>query len=111
MLFRADLLFCEGQCDARCTFILRGWSCASQHCSQAQEWDDEMIKVPNGVVCAAVNGEVFFKSGQSIRFWKSEEDSQKHPNEKGVQQTVVMCDAEVSQRSWILFTKSSMTSS
>ena len=30
-------------------------------------WCDEMIKVPNGVVCAAVNGEVFIESGQSIR--------------------------------------------
>ena len=37
-----------------------------------------MIKVPNGVVCAAVNGEVFFKSGQSIRPEKVKETVKTH---------------------------------
>ena len=37
-----------------------------------------MIKVPNGVVCAAVNGEVFFESGQSIRPGKVKETVKTH---------------------------------
>ena len=37
-----------------------------------------MIKVPNGVVCAAVNGEVFFESGQSIRPGKVKETVTTH---------------------------------
>ena len=39
---------------------------------------DEMVKVPNGVVCAAVNGEVFFESGQSIRPGKVKETVKTH---------------------------------
>ena len=58
------------------------WSCVSQHRSQAQEtWGDEMVKVPNGVVCAAVNGEVFFESGQSIRPGKVKETVKTHQRE------------------------------
>ena len=37
-----------------------------------------MIKVPNGVVCVTVNGDVFFESGQSIRLEKVKETVKPH---------------------------------
>ena len=49
-----------------------------------------MIRVPNGVVCVAVNGEVFFESGQSIRPGKRRRQSRR-TNERSAQQTVVTC--------------------
>ena len=70
----------QGQCtcDARCTFALRAGVAPVSIAVKHKSVDDEMIKVPNGVVCAAVNGEVFFESGQSIRPGKVKETVKTH---------------------------------
>ena len=90
------------------------WSCASQYCSQTQDWDDEMIKVPNGVVCNnQCRGVLQVRTEHSS--WKIEEDSQDTPMRGCAANNRDVWSGNTTEndheRSWILFAKSSMTSS
>ena len=84
-------------------------SCASQHCSKTQDWDDEMIKVPNGVVCNNQRrGVLQVRTEHSS--WESEGDCRNTPMRGCAVNNRDVWSGNTTEndheRSWILFAKS-----